>query len=55
MTARNCLVPPICQRNAEEEHEKHVGDEPCDYYQADDDGDDPEVAPWENSMVEEKD
>lgn len=54
MPARDCLVPPVGQGDAGEEDEKDVGNEPCDDYQADDDGDDPEGAPWEDSMVKEK-
>ena len=54
MPAGYCLVPPIVQGNAGEEDEKVKGDKPYDYYHADDDGDDPEVPPWEDPMVKEK-
>ena len=54
MPARNCLVPPVGQGDAGEEDEKVKGNKPCDYYQADDNGDDPKAAPWEDSIVKEK-
>ena len=54
MAPGDCLVPPVGQGNAGEEDEKDVADKPCDYHHADDNGNDPKRALYEDSLIEDK-
>ena len=54
MPTGDCQIPKIGHGDAHEANSEDVGNEPCQYDQADDDGNDPEASLWEYSMVKEK-